>query len=75
MMNTLANHGYLPRDGRNLTQTAVVTALKQGLNFDEALAAIMFRMAIVANPEPNAAFFTLGQLNVHNVLEHDASLR
>jgi hypothetical protein len=34
----------------------------------------MFDMAIVANPEPNATFFTLDQLNVHNVLEHDASL-
>ncbi|KAM0811733.1 putative Heme haloperoxidase family profile domain-containing protein [Seiridium cardinale] len=30
--------------------------------------------AIIANPEPNATFFTLDNLNRHNVLEHDASL-
>lgn len=34
----------------------------------------MWEQAIIANPEPNATFFTLDQLNVHNVLEHDASL-
>lgn len=34
----------------------------------------MFGQALVANPAPNATFFTLDQLNVHNVLEHDASL-
>ncbi|KAF4470461.1 Chloroperoxidase [Fusarium albosuccineum] len=74
MMNTLANHGFLPRDGKNLTEEAVVGALKRGLNFDEALGKIMFEQALVANPEPNATFFTLDQLNVHNVLEHDASM-
>lgn len=75
MMNTLANHGFLPHDGKNLTQTTVIAALKNGLNFDEDLGSIMYRMAIVANPEPNATYFTLGQLNRHNILEHDASLR
>lgn len=74
MMNTLANHGYLPHDGRNLTQDAVVSALKNGINFDEGLGTLMFQMAVPVNPEPNATFFTLDQLNQHNVLEHDASL-
>ncbi|KAF6825091.1 hypothetical protein CMUS01_09965 [Colletotrichum musicola] len=75
MMNTLANHGFLPRDGRNLTQDTVVTALNEGLNFNQSLGTLMFQMALVANPEPNATFFTLDHLNRHNVLEHDASLR
>ncbi|KAE9581201.1 putative sterigmatocystin biosynthesis peroxidase stcC [Colletotrichum fructicola] len=74
MMNTLANHGFLPRDGRNLTQDTVVNALKDGINFNQTLGAIMFNQATVANPEPNATFFTLDHLNRHNVLEHDASL-
>ncbi|ROW02524.1 hypothetical protein VMCG_06115 [Cytospora schulzeri] len=74
MMNTLANHGFLPHDGRNLTETNVVNGLKNGLNFDPALGKIMFQQALVANPEPNATFFTLDMLNRHNVLEHDASL-
>ncbi|KAI9170791.1 Peroxidase, family 2-domain-containing protein [Paramyrothecium foliicola] len=75
MMNTLANHGYLQRDGRNITREAVRSAMSGALNFDAALADIMFDQAIIANPEPNATFFTLDDLNRHNVLEHDASLR
>lgn len=59
MMNTLANHGILPRDGRNITREAVIDAMGRGLNFDPALATIMFDQAIIANPEPNATFFTL----------------
>ncbi|KAJ8127332.1 heme-thiolate peroxidase [Lasiodiplodia mahajangana] len=107
MMNTLANHGFIPRDGRNLTRVNVVKGLGDGLNFSPDLASIMFDQAIIANPEPNATFFTLyeapfashsflcssanfrgsldaekiiadgslrDQLNVHNLLEHDASL-
>ncbi|KAJ3551350.1 heme-thiolate peroxidase [Xylaria arbuscula] len=75
MMNTLANHGYLQRDGRNITRENAVNALKEGLNFNPTLANIMFDQAIIANPEPNATYFTLDQLNKHNLLEHDASLR
>ncbi|KAI0967299.1 Chloroperoxidase [Xylaria arbuscula] len=74
MMNTLANHGFLQRDGRNITRENAVNALKEGLNFNPMLANIMFDQAIIANPEPNATYFTLEQLNQHNVLEHDASL-
>lgn len=59
MMNTLANHGFLPHDGKDLTEPTVVEALSTALNFDEALATLMFKMAIIANPEPNATFFTL----------------
>ncbi|KAH8890361.1 Cloroperoxidase [Thozetella sp. PMI_491] len=74
MMNTLANHGFLPHDGKNLTQDVVVSALGNALNFDSNLATIMFNQALVANPEPNATFFSLDNLNRHNVLEHDASM-
>jgi len=45
------------------------------LNFNASLAATMWLQAVTSvNPEPNATFFTLEQLSVHNVLEHDASL-
>ncbi|KAH8204654.1 hypothetical protein TruAng_001129 [Truncatella angustata] len=59
MMNTLANHGFLPHDGKNLTSDAVVQGLQNGLGFDPSLGAIMFSQALVANPEPNATYFTL----------------
>jgi len=59
MMNTLANHGYLQRDGRNITRGNTIKAMAEGLNFDEALATLMFNQAVIANPEPNASYFTL----------------
>ncbi|KAI0122365.1 Cloroperoxidase [Daldinia grandis] len=74
MLNTLSNHKFLPHDGRNITKDKVISAMSSALNFNESLAALMFQMAIVVNPEPNATFFTLDQLNRHNVLEHDGSL-
>lgn len=74
MMNTLANHGFLPRDGRNITRENAIHALGTGISFDSELAGIMWDQAVIANPEPNATFFTLDNLNRHNVLEHDASL-
>ncbi|KAL6236530.1 hypothetical protein BDW75DRAFT_250069 [Aspergillus navahoensis] len=74
MMNTLANHNFLPHDGRNITRDKLINALGEALNFNASLASLMFDMAIVVNPEPNATWFTLDQLNQHNVLEHDASL-
>ncbi|ETS74459.1 hypothetical protein PFICI_14325 [Pestalotiopsis fici W106-1] len=73
-MNTLANHGFLPRDGRNITKDNAISALGNGLNFDATLAGIMWDQAIIANPTPNSTFFTLDHLNRHNVLEHDASI-
>ncbi|KAI4858959.1 Cloroperoxidase [Hypoxylon rubiginosum] len=74
MLNTLANHGFLPHNGRNITKDITVNALSSALHFNKTLAALMFEMALIANPAPNATFFTLDNLNVHNVLEHDASL-
>jgi hypothetical protein len=59
MLNTLANHKFLPHDGRNITKDGVIYALSRALNFNESLASLMFDMAIIANPEPNATYFTL----------------
>lgn len=59
MLNTLSNHGFLPHDGRNLTRETVVNGLAAGLNFNASLGSLMFEMAVVANPSPNATYFTL----------------
>ncbi|KAJ0310386.1 hypothetical protein COL516b_002187 [Colletotrichum fioriniae] len=59
MMNTLANHGFISHDGKNLTKDVVVKGLQDGLNFGTDLGTLMFNMALIANPEPNATFFTL----------------
>lgn len=59
MMNTLANHGFIPHDGKHLTRDVVMTGLRNGLNFNEDLGSIMFDQALVANPVPNATWFDL----------------
>lgn len=59
MLNTLANHQFLPHDGRNLTETAIIDAVTSALNFNASLGTILFENALIANPEPNATFFTL----------------
>ena len=59
MMNTLANHDFLPHNGRNITKENAIHALTTAINFDTSLAALMWEQAIIANPEPNATFFTL----------------
>lgn len=59
MMNTLANHNYIPRNGGNITKQIAIDGLHKALNFDAALAGLMWEKAIIASPWPNATFFTL----------------
>ncbi|TYZ57773.1 hypothetical protein PybrP1_003231 [[Pythium] brassicae (nom. inval.)] len=65
-LNTLANHGFLPRDGKGLTPQIVKDALVTTLNIDPSLAQTL------ANTLP--PHFTLADLGQHNFIEHDASL-
>lgn len=76
MLNTLANHGYLPRDGKNIDLNRTVTALGIALNIDEEISEFLYDEAITTNPSyPNATTYSLSDLVRHNILEHDASLR
>ncbi|RYP61140.1 hypothetical protein DL769_007852 [Monosporascus sp. CRB-8-3] len=71
MLNTLANHGYLPHDGRNLTIQDFGAALHEGLNlhvsFGEGLAAQAFQLLGMGGID-------LVDLNTPEVTEHRASL-
>ncbi|SPQ24500.1 692923f1-c2ab-4731-831b-ffa9d9263d66 [Thermothielavioides terrestris] len=74
MLNTLANHGFLPHNGRNITKEITVNALNSALNVNKMLGELLFNFAVTTNPQPNATFFDLDHLSRHNILEHDASL-
>lgn len=65
-LNTLANHGYLPRDGKQLTPEMLAAAVEKVFNIDASLAA-----TLTAGLPPH---FTLADLGEHNFIEHDASL-
>ena len=75
MLNTLANHGFLPHDGKDLSENVTINALETVLNIDPVLGTFLFRKALTTNPVANATTFSLDDLSRHNILEHDASLR
>ncbi|TMW64671.1 hypothetical protein Poli38472_011551 [Pythium oligandrum] len=66
-INTLANHGYINRDGKNITAESLVAAAVKWFNVDEAYAATLVRLA-------KKPVFNLDDLSVHNNVEHDMSL-
>ncbi|KAH7382238.1 Chloroperoxidase [Pyrenochaeta sp. MPI-SDFR-AT-0127] len=72
-LNTLANHGFLPHDGRNITLAMLKTAAKDGLNVGPLVPEQGFGRAILLNPDPNATFIDLSMLHKHNHIEHDSS--
>jgi hypothetical protein len=74
MLNTLANHAFLPHDGKAISESRVIHALGAALNISESLSKFLFSEAITTSPQPNATTFTLEDLGRHNILEHDASL-
>ncbi|KAH7107957.1 Chloroperoxidase [Auriculariales sp. MPI-PUGE-AT-0066] len=71
-LNTLANHGILPRNGRGLTQPAIFEALSTAYNLDATGAA--FLTNATASFLHADGTFELHDLALHNAIEHDASL-
>lgn len=71
VLNTLANHGFLPRDGKNVTAAVLGDGLVQALNLDRQLAE-MFAQPLARKYGDKG--FTLADLAPHNFLEHDVSL-
>ncbi|KAI8964654.1 Cloroperoxidase [Daldinia sp. FL1419] len=74
MLNTLANHGFLPHDGKDITENKTVDALASALNIAPEFGVFLHNFAITTNPQPNATTFNLNHLSRHNILEHDGSL-
>ncbi|KAI0353521.1 Cloroperoxidase [Trametes cingulata] len=71
-LNALANHGYLPRDGRNLTADQLAHAIREVYGLSPVFAALLAYGGV-------ARCGTKGKLNlhdlaVHNLVEHDGSL-
>jgi hypothetical protein len=70
-LNSLANQGYLPRDGKNISLPQVEAALMTGLHMSSTLASTL---AHTLRPLCRAdGTFDLHDMRKHNVLEHDRS--
>lgn len=71
----MANHGFLPRGGQNITLNDTTTALDTALNIPPEFGALLHKTAVRTNPDGNVTnTFSLPDLGRHNILEHDASL-
>lgn len=72
-LNSLANHGFLPRDGRGITLPILRQVLPFALNVGKDLADLFFFGAVTFGLTHDAKF-DLADLNKHNAIEHDGSL-
>ncbi|OJJ52387.1 hypothetical protein ASPSYDRAFT_189715 [Aspergillus sydowii CBS 593.65] len=74
-LNTLANHGYLPRNGTGITLDILKDAMLEGFNIEHSDAELLFTQAIRTSPDwPLTLSFDLADLGRHGILEHDISL-
>jgi Peroxidase, family 2 len=75
-LNTLANHGYLPRNGSGIAWESVLAASQTAFGVGKDVVGLgTLNAAIKAHVFPGGFLPSLAALNLtHNVLEHDASL-
>jgi hypothetical protein len=79
-LNLLANHGYLPRDGK-VTFGQVVAATGRGFNMSPDLATVLATFAVLTDGDILTESFYLGSppgkvggLNRHSTVETDVSV-
>jgi hypothetical protein len=73
-MNSLANHNFINHDGTNITVDALVPILGEVFHWSTEVATIVSQQGLASAADPSKGTFTLGDLNTHNIFEHDASL-
>ncbi|RSM03387.1 hypothetical protein CDV31_010521 [Fusarium ambrosium] len=71
MVNSLANHGYLPHDGLNISLPDLIVAFTDAVNLDPAATTLVGQKALTTGDNVT---FDLDNLNKHGVIEHDGSL-
>jgi hypothetical protein len=74
MLNALANHGFLPRDGLNIDQDQVVVAFNKSINFIADSLVGIVQTALTTSTTGNSSTFNLADTAEHDVIEHDGSL-
>ena len=73
-LNSLANHGWIHRNGKNLTIPHLVDGGK-GMNIGIDFMTAIGGAGILSNPKQPSDFFDLDHLREHNFpIEHDGSL-
>lgn len=75
-LNSLANHGILPRDGKNIDMATLKAAAFRGFSLDEAATEAVGGVALQASTTGDATTFNLADLAQHSpqIIEHDGSM-
>ncbi|KAL2071271.1 hypothetical protein VTL71DRAFT_12506 [Oculimacula yallundae] len=74
MVNTLANHGFLPHNGLNISLADLLVAFEKGVNLAPAATTLVGKKGLLASTTGNNNTFNIDDLNKHGVIEHDGSL-
>ncbi|EJD42429.1 heme-thiolate peroxidase [Auricularia subglabra TFB-10046 SS5] len=73
-LNSLANHSYLPHDGKDISFLTAFRALRAGYNLSWPLAFLLSFGTALLIGRGALRRFSLADLAAHNVIEHDGSL-
>ncbi|KAF7798185.1 hypothetical protein EIP86_009402 [Pleurotus ostreatoroseus] len=75
-LNTMANHGYLPRDGNGITAEKLIQAMKECFNLSNTLAWFLTHgaLGLLGQSTSHGKQLSLHDFARHNGVEHDASL-
>ncbi|KAF8719041.1 hypothetical protein AX14_011541 [Amanita brunnescens Koide BX004] len=74
-LNALANHGLLPRDGRNISFKEATRQCRNVYNFSATFSYyVPNHMANLLGKSYSKDTFDLEEISLHNGIEHDASL-
>ncbi|TFK28337.1 Cloroperoxidase [Coprinopsis marcescibilis] len=74
-LNALANHGIIPRDGKNIKFTELGERIRETYNFGGTFCYFVPNHAAgLLNKNYATDTFDLAEIDLHNGIEHDASL-
>ncbi|GJJ07982.1 hypothetical protein Clacol_002189 [Clathrus columnatus] len=73
-LNALANHGYLPRSGKQITFQDIIYAMKEGFGLSPAFALFMAAGSFALMKRWFGHPFDLHETAIHGLIEHNASL-
>ncbi|KAH7381104.1 Chloroperoxidase [Cadophora sp. MPI-SDFR-AT-0126] len=74
MVNSLANHGFLPHNGLNISLADLIVAFNESVNLAPTATTLVGQKALLASTTGNSATFNLDDINTHGIIEHDGSL-
>ncbi|PKS08140.1 hypothetical protein jhhlp_005415 [Lomentospora prolificans] len=73
-LNSLANHGFIHRSGKDISIDELVNGIDEAVNLSPNSSRPVAELAATTSTTGNPTTFHLDDLNLHGVIEHDGSL-